>query len=99
MRKAKFQRVVSFLLALTFMLGAGIVSVSAAEVDETEFSTVTEKTIADYKEELESISYTEYQRLFSQMRSLTRRWYSTPSRISMKKTRRWSGWLLISMPS
>ena len=72
MRKAKFQRVVSFLLALTFMLGAGIVSVSAAQGDETEFSTVTEKTIADYKEELESISYTEYQKLFSQ--------YDTPDK-------------------
>ena len=72
MRKAKFQRVVSFLLALTFVLGAGIVSVSAAQSDEVEFNTVTEKTIADYKEELESISYTEYQKMFSQ--------YATPDK-------------------
>ena len=70
MRKAKFQRVVSFLLALTLMLGAGIVSVSAAGGEEGSFNTVTEKTIADYKEELESISYAEYQKLFGQ--------YATP---------------------
>ena len=66
MRKAKFQRVVSFLLALTFVLGAGVVSAFAADGGEAAFDTVTEKTIADYKEELESISYVEYQRLFDQ---------------------------------
>ncbi|MBQ7338102.1 MAG: extracellular solute-binding protein [Clostridia bacterium] len=72
MRKAKFQRVVSFLLALTLMLGAGIISVSAAEGEEAAFNTVTEKTIADYKEELESISYSEYQKTFGQ--------YDTPDK-------------------
>ncbi len=70
MRKAKFQRVVSFLLALMLLLGAGVVSVSAAEVQNEEFNTVTDKTIADYKEELESISYSEYQKMFGQ--------YATP---------------------
>ena len=64
MRKAKFQRVVSFLLALTLVLGGGILSVSAADEDKASFNTVTEKTIADYQEELESISYTEYQKTF-----------------------------------
>ena len=64
MRNTKFQRVVSFLLAMTLLLGAGVISVSAAEVQDEKFNTVTDKTIADYKEELESISYTEYQKLF-----------------------------------
>ncbi len=64
MRKAKFQRVVSFLLAFTLVIGGGILSVSAADEEQASFNTVTEKTIADYKEELESISYTEYQKQF-----------------------------------
>lgn len=60
MKKTKFQRVASFLLAMTLLLGCSIFTVSAQEGDVAINSTVTEKTIADYKEELESISYDEY---------------------------------------
>jgi hypothetical protein len=45
MRKTKFQRVASFLLALTLLLGCSVVAVSAQEDPGVINSTVTEKTI------------------------------------------------------
>ena len=64
MRKTKFQRVASFLLAMILLLGGSVFTAYAAEDDTAINSTVTEKTIADYKEELESISYDEYTKNF-----------------------------------
>lgn len=69
MRKTKFQRVISFLLASALAVSAGVVSAAAAQTDEDSFNTVTEKTIGDYKEELESISYADYQKLFGDYQS------------------------------
>ena len=65
MRNTKFQRVASFLLVLCLLLCGGTFGVGAEETDETNKNTsVTDKTIADYREELESISYSQYMKNF-----------------------------------
>ncbi|MBO5898588.1 MAG: extracellular solute-binding protein [Clostridia bacterium] len=62
MRKTKFQRVTSLLLALILLTCGATVTVAAqdAEASVVYNPSVTDKTIADYKEELESISYDDY---------------------------------------
>ena len=54
MRKAKFQRIAAFLLALTFLLGGATLFASADE------SSVSDKTTEDIKALLNAISYDEY---------------------------------------
>ena len=54
MRKAKFQRIAAFLLALTFLLGGATLFASANE------SSVSDKTTEDLKALLNAISYDEY---------------------------------------
>ena len=62
MRRTKFQRVTSLLLALILLACGATVTVAAEDAEETVVynPSVTDKTIADYKEELESISYDDY---------------------------------------
>ncbi len=60
MRKTKFQRVISLLLVLTLLVCGASVTVGAQEDETPKNSSVTDKSIADYKEELESISYSDY---------------------------------------
>ncbi len=62
MRKTKFQRVTSLLLALLLLACGATVTVAAEDAEGTVVynPSVTDKTIADYKEELESISYDDY---------------------------------------
>lgn len=66
MRKKKFQSVTSLLLALLLLTGGATVSVGAEKTtaDKAYNASVTDKTIADYKEELESISYDDYSKGF-----------------------------------
>ena len=64
MRKTKFQRVASLLLALLILTCGGTIAVGAEETGAVKNESVTDKTIADYKEELESISYEEYEKNF-----------------------------------
>ena len=65
MRNTKFQRVASFLLVLCLLICGGTFGVSAEQAEETDKnSSVTDKTIADYKEELDSISYSKYVKNF-----------------------------------
>lgn len=72
MRKTKFQRVASFLLAALLLIG-GSVAVGAEDMLTTSggSSSVTDKTIADYKEELESILYSDYMRDFKSYQRAT----------------------------
>ena len=65
MRKKKLQRVACSLLALLLLCGGATVSVGAQGL-ETEIlnPSVTNKTIADYREELESVTYSEYSQDF-----------------------------------
>lgn len=60
MGKTKFQRVASFFLAVLLLLGCGTLAVGAEDSQTGIGSTVTDKTISDYKEELGSISYENY---------------------------------------
>ena len=72
MRNTKFQRVASFLLVLCLLICGGTFGVSAQQTDETgKNSSVTDKTIADYKEELDSISYSKYIKNFAGMSDAT----------------------------
>ncbi|MBO7273802.1 MAG: hypothetical protein J6V22_02990, partial [Clostridia bacterium] len=65
MRNTKFLRVASFLLVLCLLLCGGTVAAAAESQDGTVLNpSVTDKTIEDYKEELESISYSEYVKSF-----------------------------------
>ena len=64
MRTTKFQRVASLLLALLLLTCGGTIAVGAEENGAVKNESVTDKTIADYKEELESISYAEYEKNF-----------------------------------
>ena len=63
MRKTKFQRVASLLLAFLILTCGGTIAVGAEDA-AVKNPSVTDKTIADYKEELESISYSEYVKNF-----------------------------------
>ncbi|MBR2621292.1 MAG: hypothetical protein IKC97_02845 [Clostridia bacterium] len=72
MRNTKFQRVASFLLVLCLLICGGTFGVSAQQTDEAgKNSSVTDKTIADYKEELDSISYSKYIKNFVGMSDAT----------------------------
>ena len=55
MRRTKFQRILAFALALTFVLG-GMLGVSAADTS----TSVTETDISDIKALLNAISYSDY---------------------------------------
>ena len=71
MRKTKFQRVASLLLALLILTCGGTIAVGAEETGAVKNESVTDKTIADYKEELESISYAEYEKNFGAVKDAT----------------------------
>ena len=72
MRNTKFLRVASFLLVLCLLVCGGTFGVSAQQSNETnENSSVTDKTIADYKEELDSISYSKYIKNFAGINDAT----------------------------
>ncbi len=55
MRKTKFTRIACFALAFMFLVSTAVVAVSAADG-----SAVTDKSIEDYGDELNTISYREY---------------------------------------
>ena len=66
MRKTKFTRIASFLLVLCLLACGGTVAAAAESQDGAVLNpSVTDKTIEDYKEELESISYSEYMKTFA----------------------------------
>ena len=56
MKKTKFQRITAFMLALVFLLCGSVMSVGAAETDESVSSTTTN----DIRELLNAISYNDY---------------------------------------
>ncbi len=61
MRRTKFQRVISLLLVVTLLVCGGSIAVGAESADGTiKNPSVTDKTIADYKEQLNSKSYGVY---------------------------------------
>lgn len=66
MRKTKLQRVACSLLAFLLLVSGATVTVGAEDVAATGSlnPSVTDKTIADYKEELDSITYEEYSKGF-----------------------------------
>jgi ABC-type glycerol-3-phosphate transport system substrate-binding protein len=57
MERTKFTKLCAFLLALSFLIPGGMV---AAAADDTDSSSVTDKTIDDVREQLSAISYDEY---------------------------------------
>ena len=57
MERTKFQQFCALFLALTFLIPFGIIGVAASEEGS---SSVTDKTIADVREQLNAISYEEY---------------------------------------
>ena len=71
MRNTRFQRVISFVLVLCLLIGGGSVTVGAEESGVVQNPSVTDKTIADYKEELESISYSDYVKNFGNVTDAT----------------------------
>ncbi len=58
MRNKPFTRILCLVLAMMCLVGSGMVAVSA---DEAKNPNLTDKTIADYRETLDTISYSEYQ--------------------------------------
>ena len=66
MRKTKLQRAICLLLALLLLVSGATLAVGAENVATSDVlnPSVTDKTIADYREELESISYGEYSKDF-----------------------------------
>ena len=93
MRKTKFQRIASFLLVLCMLACGGTVAAAAESQDGTVLNpSVTDKTIEDYKEELESISYSEYVKSFVGIADATETIIVDPIRdLDMSKTT--LGWL------
>ncbi|MBQ5362802.1 MAG: hypothetical protein IIU63_05580, partial [Clostridia bacterium] len=66
MGKAKFIKLLSLILALTFLVGGGTVAAFAAEDDqETSVSEETKDALAEIKELLNAISYGEYSAKYS----------------------------------
>lgn len=57
MERKKLTKLCAFLLALSFLIPGGVV---AAAADETDSTSVTDKTIEDVREQLSAISYDEY---------------------------------------
>lgn len=68
MERTKFQRLCALFLALLFVIPSGIV-IAAAEDDPSQ--SVTDKTIADVKEQLNAISYEEYRQKYSDVKRAT----------------------------
>ena len=60
MKRAKFQRFIALLLALTFLLSGAVFTVSAADESTSGSTSITDKTLAELKEELNAIKYDEY---------------------------------------
>ena len=60
MKRTKFQRLIALLLALTFLLSGAVLTVSASDESISRSTSVTDKTLAELKEELNAISYDEY---------------------------------------
>ena len=56
MKKTKFQRLTAFVLAVCFLIGGGLTLTVGAETN----SSVTDKNLADIKEQLNAISYEKY---------------------------------------
>ena len=66
MGKAKFTKLLSLILALTFLVGGGTVATLAADNDqETVTSEETKDALAEIKELLNAISYGEYSAKYS----------------------------------
>ena len=66
MGKAKFIKLLSLILALTFLVGGGTVATFAAEENQdTVGSEETNDTLAEIKELLNAISYGEYSAKYS----------------------------------
>ena len=87
MRNTRFQRVASFLLVFCLLLSGGSLTVAAEEMDEVLNPSVTDKTIADYREELESISYGDYVKNFGNVANATETIIVNPiEHLDMEKT-------------
>ena len=87
MRNTRFQRVASFLLVFCLLLSGGSLTVGAQEFDEELNPSVTDKTIADYREELESISYGDYVKNFGDVKDATETIIVNPAEhLDMEKT-------------
>ena len=69
MERTKFQRLCALFLAVLFIIPGGIM-VAAAE-DNSPSQSVTDKTIADVKEQLNAISYEEYKQKYSDVKRAT----------------------------
>ncbi len=61
MKNKTFTRLLAMLLAVVCLVSSAAVAVGAAETGAPDKSNLTDKTIGDYKETLDTISYAEYQ--------------------------------------
>jgi len=61
MKNKTFTRVIAMLLAVMCLVSSAAVAVGAAEADASSGSNLTDKSISDYKDTLDTISYAEYQ--------------------------------------
>ena len=62
MERTKLTRLCAFLLALSILIPGTIV---AAAADDTDSTSVTDKTIDDVREQLSAISYDEYSSMYA----------------------------------
>ncbi|MBQ9080149.1 MAG: extracellular solute-binding protein [Clostridia bacterium] len=68
MERTKFHRLCALLLALLFLIPGGVIVTSATETATGADSSVTDKTIADVREQLNAISYDEYSDKYSSVK-------------------------------
>ena len=65
MGKAKFIKLLSLILALTFLVGGGTVAIAAADDSQESKQEETKDALAEIKELLNAISYGEYSAKYS----------------------------------